>query len=92
MATFQKTLRLSTKGHTDVIDLTSEVERIVAASGIREGVVNVSGLGSTLAVTTIEFEPGAVADLKNRSRLPIPTTRTTPAGATTTVTPICAAP
>jgi len=64
MATFQKTLRLSTKGHTDVIDLTSEVESIVAASGIREGVVNVSGLGSTLAVTTIEFEPGAVADLK----------------------------
>jgi secondary thiamine-phosphate synthase enzyme len=37
----------------------------VAESGIRTGVVNVSGLGSTLGVTTIEFEPGAVKDLKD---------------------------
>jgi secondary thiamine-phosphate synthase enzyme len=65
MAVFQKTVRLSTKGHTDVIDLTAQVERIVAGSGIREGIVNVSGRGSTLAVTTIEFEPGAVADLQS---------------------------
>ena len=53
-----------TKGHTDVIDLTPEVERIVTGSAIREGIVNVSGRGSTLAVTTMEFEPGAVADLQ----------------------------
>jgi secondary thiamine-phosphate synthase enzyme len=64
MAVFQKTFQVSTKGHTDVVDLTPEVERIVAASAIREGIVNVSGRGSTLAVTTIEFEPGAVADLQ----------------------------
>jgi secondary thiamine-phosphate synthase enzyme len=36
----------------------------VAKSGVRRGVVNVSGVGSTLAITTIEFEPGAVSDLK----------------------------
>jgi secondary thiamine-phosphate synthase enzyme len=64
MAVFQKVIRVSTKGHTDVIDLTAEVERIIAGSGVREGIVNVSGRGSTLAVTTIEFEPGAVADLR----------------------------
>jgi len=64
MAAFQRTIRVSTKGHTDVVDITSDVERIVAASAISEGVVNVSGRGSTLAITTIEFEPGAVADLK----------------------------
>jgi secondary thiamine-phosphate synthase enzyme len=64
MAVFQKVIRVSTKGHTDVIDLTPEVERIIAGSGVREGIVNVSGSGSTLAVTTIEFEPGAVADLR----------------------------
>jgi secondary thiamine-phosphate synthase enzyme len=61
---FQRTVRIKTKGHTDVIDITTQVERIVAESGVREGVVNVSGRGSTLAVTTIEFEPGAVADLQ----------------------------
>jgi secondary thiamine-phosphate synthase enzyme len=64
MAVYQKSIRVSTKGHTDVIDLTTQVERIIAASGAREGIVNVSGSGSTLAVTTIEFEPGAVADLR----------------------------
>ena len=64
MPAFQKTIRLSTKGHTDVIDITHQVERVVADSAIRDGVVNVSGRGSTLAITTIEFEPGAVSDLK----------------------------
>jgi secondary thiamine-phosphate synthase enzyme len=64
MAVFQKTFRISTRGHSDVIDIGAQVERIVVGSGVREGIVNVSGLGSTLAVTTIEFEPGAVADLQ----------------------------
>jgi secondary thiamine-phosphate synthase enzyme len=64
MAVFQKTFRIKTKGHKDIIDLTPQVESIVAESGIREGVLNVSGSGSTLGVTTIEFEPGALADLR----------------------------
>ncbi|MEJ5367125.1 MAG: secondary thiamine-phosphate synthase enzyme YjbQ [Bryobacteraceae bacterium] len=65
MGVFQKTIRLSTRGHCDVHDLTAQVEQAVAESGIRTGLVNVSGLGSTLGVTTIEFEPGAVQDLKD---------------------------
>jgi secondary thiamine-phosphate synthase enzyme len=64
MAVYQATIGLRTRGHTDVIDITSHVEAIVAKSGAREGIADVSGLGSTLAITTIEFEPGAVADLK----------------------------
>lgn len=65
MAVLQKTVRVPTRGMCDVLDLTAQVERAVAESGIRTGVVNVSGLGSTLGVTTIEFEPGAVQDLKD---------------------------
>ncbi len=64
MAVYQKSFRISTRGHADVLDITSQVERVVRESKIRYGVVNVSGKGSTLGVTTIEFEPGAVADLK----------------------------
>ncbi|MCL4795714.1 MAG: secondary thiamine-phosphate synthase enzyme YjbQ [Bryobacteraceae bacterium] len=45
-------------------DITDEVARAVSKSGIETGMVNVAGLGSTLGVTTIEYEPGAVADLK----------------------------
>lgn len=64
MAVLQKTFQISTRGHTDVLDVTSEVARIVAASGIRQGIVNVSGVGSTLGITTLEFEPGCVSDLR----------------------------
>ncbi|HTS25009.1 MAG TPA: secondary thiamine-phosphate synthase enzyme YjbQ [Bryobacteraceae bacterium] len=64
MAVFQKDISLSTRGRMDVLDITREVARIVAASGVRTGIVNVAGVGSTLGITTLEFEPGCVADLK----------------------------
>lgn len=57
-------MALNTRGHTDVIDITPEVERAVADSGVTTGTVNVAGTGSTLGITTIEFESGAVADLR----------------------------
>lgn len=72
MATHQETIQVRTKGHADVIDLTAEVRRIVESSGIRAGLVNVSGVGSTLAVTTIEFEPGCVSDLRRALELVAP--------------------
>ena len=64
MAVYQKTFSLPTRGHADIIDITERVEQIVAESKIRSGIVNVSGRGSTLAITTIEYEPGCVADLQ----------------------------
>lgn len=48
-------------GHRDVTDA---VARLVAESGVREGMAVVSLTGSTGAVTTIEYEPGALADLR----------------------------
>jgi len=48
-------------GHRDV---TGEVAALVADSGVRDGVVVVSLTGSTGAVTTIEYEGGALADLR----------------------------
>lgn len=64
MSTFQHSFRMATKGNTDVRDITAQVEDVVGRSGIRNGTVNVSGKGSTLGITTIEFEPGAVADFR----------------------------
>jgi secondary thiamine-phosphate synthase enzyme len=62
--TFQKDFRISTRGHCDVLDITAQVARIVAASGIGAGIANILGVGSTLGITTLEFEPGCVADLQ----------------------------
>lgn len=48
-------------GHANV---TSEIEALVARSGIRTGIACLQLVGSTGAVTTIEYEPGALADLR----------------------------
>jgi secondary thiamine-phosphate synthase enzyme len=55
---------VDTHGFTDIIDISDRVRRAAAASGIKDGVVNVFVVGSTAAITTIEYEPGAVADLR----------------------------
>jgi secondary thiamine-phosphate synthase enzyme len=45
-------------------DVTERVAELVTQSGVREGLVVVSLTGSTGAVTTIEYEEGALADLR----------------------------
>jgi secondary thiamine-phosphate synthase enzyme len=57
-------LQLSTRGDNDVIDITSEVERVVGDGPVGDGLVTAFVRGSTAAVTTMEYEPGGVADLK----------------------------
>jgi len=48
-------------GHRDI---TQDVSDLVTGSGVREGLVVVSVTGSTAGVTTIEYEDGALADLR----------------------------
>jgi secondary thiamine-phosphate synthase enzyme len=57
-------LRLSTEGHGEVVDITEGVRTLVARSGVQTGVAAVFAVGATVAVTTIEHEPGAIADLQ----------------------------
>jgi secondary thiamine-phosphate synthase enzyme len=54
---------VSTRGQNDAHDITPAVAQAVAASGLRAGVATIFIVGSTAGITTIEFEPGAVADL-----------------------------
>ncbi|MCS7136407.1 MAG: secondary thiamine-phosphate synthase enzyme YjbQ [Nitrososphaerota archaeon] len=56
---------IKTKGEGDVVDITSMVSSAVKGSGISNGIVNVFVVGSTAAVTTIEYEPGLVSDLSD---------------------------
>ena len=59
-----KTIRyqIQTSGQGDVRDVTNDVTAAVSRSGLEAGIATVSVVGSTAAVTTIEFEPGAVQD------------------------------
>jgi len=55
---------LQTKGHADTYDLTERVQAIVDEGRIQRGVATVFTPSATSALTTIEFESGALADLR----------------------------
>jgi secondary thiamine-phosphate synthase enzyme len=57
-------MQISTQGEADVIDITADVQRMVAEGPIADGLVTAFVRGSTAAITTMEFEPGGVADLR----------------------------
>jgi secondary thiamine-phosphate synthase enzyme len=59
-----QTITLSTRGFNDVRDLTPHLQQHVRQEGLREGSILVFVGGATAGLTTIEFESGAVADLK----------------------------
>jgi secondary thiamine-phosphate synthase enzyme len=55
--------KVSTNGQGDARDVTAVVSKAIAASKQRAGTATVFVVGSTAGMTTIEFEPGAIADL-----------------------------
>ncbi len=57
-------LRLDTPGEGHIANLTPGIERVVSTSGVGRGLVSVFVTGSTAAITTMEYEPGGVADLR----------------------------
>jgi secondary thiamine-phosphate synthase enzyme len=60
-----QTLQLATTAEVDALDLTDRLDRLVAASGLRQGQLTVFVPGSTAGVTTIEYEDGVIEDLKS---------------------------
>lgn len=65
MSVFAEQLRLSTHGDGHTIDITAAVQRAVEEAGIEQGLVSVFVPGSTAAITTMEYEPGGVHDLRS---------------------------
>ena len=65
MTVFASQVRLSTEGDGDTIDITAALEAAVREAGVEQGVVSVFVPGSTAAITTMEYEPGGVHDLRS---------------------------
>lgn len=57
-------LSLRTTADTDILDITNETQAKIAELGAHSGLLTLFICGSTAALTTIEFEPGALADLR----------------------------
>ena len=64
MAVFTDTIPCRTAGDGDTVDLTEQLVDGLKQSGLTDGVATLFVGGSTGGITTIEFEPGAVADLQ----------------------------
>ena len=73
MAISTSELRLSTEGDADIVDISSAVQAAVEAAGAGDGQALAFVRGSTAAITTMEFEPGGVADLREMLERLIPT-------------------
>ncbi len=65
MKIFTETISINTRGFGDIIDITSQVLSVLRQESIAEGLVTVFCPGSTGSITTIEYEPGVLRDLKN---------------------------
>lgn len=63
MPTKTEKISLSTKGFTDIHDITPQVRTALKKVGLQDGTVTVFVSGSTAGVTTIEYEPGLLKDL-----------------------------
>ena len=64
MTIFSETILLSTKGFSDILDITDQVGEVTDRSGSKNGLVTVFCPGSTGSVTTIEYETGVLKDLQ----------------------------
>jgi len=63
---FGKAVTVSTQGFSDFKDITGQVAGIVSASKIKSGIVTVFVVGSTASVSTVEYEPALVEDVRER--------------------------
>ena len=60
-----ETISVSTRGFSDIHDVTDRVQKIVTAAGISGGIACVFVIGSTASVSTIEFEPALSQDMRD---------------------------
>lgn len=57
-------IQIDTLGGVQIIDITNHVQELLAKSDLNDGLATVFVPGSTASITTIEYEPGLIADIK----------------------------
>ena len=63
---FGEEFTIQTQGFSDIKDITGKVQDVVMNAGIENGLVNIFVMGSTASVTTIEYEPALVEDMRDQ--------------------------
>jgi secondary thiamine-phosphate synthase enzyme len=65
MTVINKTIRLSTQGNCDIIDITTAIAKEISNSNMSDGIATIFIAGSTAGITTIEYENGLISDFKD---------------------------
>jgi secondary thiamine-phosphate synthase enzyme len=63
---YGESFSIGTKGFSDILDITGKVQQVIHNSKINAGIVNVFVAGSTASISTIEFEPALVEDMREQ--------------------------
>ena len=67
-----KKIGLQSKGHCNIIDITSQVAKQVAEANVNNGIVTLFVAGSTAGLTTIEYESGVLSDFQDMWQRNVP--------------------
>lgn len=65
MKILNEKIKINTKGSPDLINITGELTKLLEASKIKKGSMTVFVVGSTAAITSFEYEPGLIKDMKD---------------------------
>jgi len=63
---FNQTITLQTRGFSDIKNITDKVQNIISESDLMAGIANLTVIGSTASITTMEFEPALVLDMQEQ--------------------------
>ena len=61
---FTKYIKVNTEGNCHIIDITPDLKKIVEKDNLKDAIIFLSVIGSTAALTTTEYEPGLLKDIK----------------------------
>ena len=64
MQIINQRITLKTKGNGDLVNITDEISKLLQKSKLIKGNITVFNIGSTAAITTLEFEPGMIKDMQ----------------------------
>lgn len=66
MDIYSKEITINSAGFSEIKNITQQVEEAARESGFDEGLIHIFPIGSTASISTIEFEPALVQDMKDK--------------------------
>ncbi len=66
MDIYSKEISIKSEGFSEITNVTDEVQKAARESEFSEGLIHIFPIGSTASISTIEYEPALVEDMKDK--------------------------